>query len=346
MTSLIYCLVGCNTGSPEKDALHVLEMDAESGAARIVQTVKGRFEGTTYFQFDWNGTTLYSMIGEKRNAKSIGMLVSFPVKDHRIGEMKRLTDLPCEAPCHLALSPDRRLISTAAYCGKTACIYDLATSNLISVVLTDKDVGPREDRQKQAYAHQTFYTPDGRMIGVVDLGCDRIHFYDLKFKKLFELTSDAGDGPRHAIFSADGKRLFVVNELSSTVTSYRYDGERTFTKVSKLRMTPEGTDEKTTKAAAIKLTKDGKMLMASNRGLDSIAFYDVEEDGTLRFRTRAPLTGKFPRDFELTPDEKYMVVGHKMSNEIQVYRFDRGICALTPVGKPIACWRPLCFKFF
>ena len=40
-----------------------------------------------------------------------------------------------------------------------------------------------------------------------------------------------------------------------------------------------------------------------------------------------------------------MVVGHKMDNEIQMYRFDRASFALTPVGKPIPCWRPLCFKF-
>ena len=41
-----------------------------------------------------------------------------------------------------------------------------------------------------------------------------------------------------------------------------------------------------------------------------------------------------------------MVVGHKMSNEIQVYRFDRAACTLEPAGAPIPCWRPLCFKFF
>ena len=57
------------------------------------------------------------------------------------------------------------------------------------------------------------------------------------------------------------------------------------------------------------------------------------------------LLGKFPRDFELMPGERYMVVGHKMSDEIQVYAFDRGNCSLTPVGAAIPCWRPLCFKF-
>jgi 6-phosphogluconolactonase (cycloisomerase 2 family) len=57
------------------------------------------------------------------------------------------------------------------------------------------------------------------------------------------------------------------------------------------------------------------------------------------------LKGKFPRDFELMPGEKFMVVGHKMSDEIQIYRFDRATCTLEPVGEPIKAYRPLCFKF-
>ena len=117
-------------------------------------------------------------------------------------------------------------------------------------------------------------------------------------------------------------------------------------------MLPEGCTlkETETKAAAIKLTADGKILMASNRGHDSIAFFAVNEDGTLVQKNVAKLTGKFPRDFELMPGEKFMVVGHKMSNEIQVYEiqvyaFDREKCELKAVGAPIPCWRPLCFKF-
>ena len=125
------------------------------------------------------------------------------------------------------------------------------------------------------------------------------------------------------------------------------DASLPFKRLGKWSMLPEGCalKETETKAAAIKLTADGKTLMASNRGHDSIAFFAVNEDGTLTMKNVAKLTGKFPRDFELMPGEKFMVVGHKMSNEIQVYAFDREKCELKAVGAPIPCWRPLCFKF-
>ena len=391
IAATVYCIVGCNTGSPDKDALKVLECDTETGAAKIVQSVNG-CEGTTYFQISRDGKTLYSVVAEKVDNKSHGAIVKFDVENHRIGKMTKLAELPCETPCHVALSPDESVMSVAVYwsgiygvmalderCatfGRDAYPQTsagaLETRPYQSAALPNDAVGPRKDRQQKAFAHQTFYTPDGKLMGVCDLGCDRVNFYDYKKpggldKPVVTLKADPGDGPRHAIFSNDGKFLFVVNELSSTVTSYAVAkgtpnlvgasfqdargrlGEPSlpFKRIGKWSMLPEGCalKETETKAAAIKSTADGKIVMASNRGHDSIAFYEVGLLGKLKLRNIAKLTGKFPRDFELMPGEKFMVVGHKMSNEIQVYAFDREKCELKPVGEPIPCWRPLCFKF-
>ncbi len=308
MIAAVYCIVGCNTGSPDKDALKVLECDTETGAAKIVQSVNG-CEGTTYFQLSKDGKTLYSVVAEKVDNKSHGALVKFDVENHRIGKMTKLVELPCETPCHVALSPDENIISFAAYLSGTYGIVkvesekfkveDASTTfhfplcTLNSSALPNDAVGPRKDRQQKAFAHQTFYTPDGKLMGVCDLGCDRVNFYDYKKpggldKPVVTLKADPGDGPRHAIFSNDGKFLFVVNELSSTVTSYAVAkgtpnlvgasfqdargrlGEPSlpFKRIGKWSMLPEGCalKETETKAAAIKLTADGKILMASNRG--------------------------------------------------------------------------------
>lgn len=342
--AVCYCIVGSNPGSPDKEALHVLECDDTTGAAKIVQTVKD-IEGTTYFQINKKGDKLYSFISEKRYGKKRGAAVVFDIKDNRIGEMTKLAALPCEVPCHVALSPDERFYAFAAYVSATWGTVPLAkgTNQALFARLADGNKGPRADRQKKAYAHCMVYTPDGKKLGVIDLGCDAIFFNN--FLLTIVIKSDPGDGPRHAIFSKDGRYFFVLNELSSSVTSYAYDGDKKFTRVGKWSMLPKGTDPLTTKAAAIKLTADGKVLMASNRGCDSIAFFEVKDNGELELKNIAPLKGRFPRDFELMPGEKFMVVGHKMSNEIQVYSFDRAKYTLTPVGDAIPCYRPLCFKF-
>ena len=355
IASVVSCYVGCNTGSPDKQALHVLECDTETGAAKIVQSVKD-LQGTTYFQFDGEGRYLYSVIGEKVDGKARGTAVRFAMDGDRIGKMERLAALPCEAPCHVSLTPDGSRVAFAANTSATAGTLPVAGGAVASAVLPDVGMGTNAKRQKKAYAHFTFFTPDAKRLGVIDLGCDRIHFFDpvtmAKDEAMTIRDFVPGEGPRHAVWSKDSRFLFVLTELGSTVVSFAFDGTK-FSFVGRWSMLPTDFSRweadgvtLSTKAAAIKLTADGKVLMASNRGHDSIAIYEVDAaTGKLALRNIAKLTGKFPRDFELMPGEKFVVVGHKMSDEIRIYRFDRGDFSLTPVGEPIPAWRPLCFKF-
>lgn len=355
LASIVYCIVGCNSGAPDKQALHVLACDTETGAAKIVQSVKG-IEGTTYFAIDGEKKNLYSMISE--NGK--GALVKFALDGHTLGAMTKLAELPCETPCHVSLTPDEKRVAFAAYSSATCGTVGIDGRDLRTFVLPNDDMGDNRNRQQKAFAHQTFHLDPAGVghgeMGVVDLGCDRVWFFDpntMERRKDLFIKTAKGDGPRHALFlpRSLNKVLYLVNELGSSVSQYAFDGA-TFTLMDKTSMLPDGFNRwapdganLVTKAAAIKSTADGKILMASNRGYDSIAFYEVGPLGRLKLRNIAKLAGKFPRDFELMPGEKFMVVGHKMSNEIQVYAFDRTTCTLTPVGKPIEAWRPLCFKF-
>jgi len=111
--ALVRCYVGCHAGSPDRQALHVLECDTETGDAKIVQSVKG-IQGTTYFQVDSAGRFLYSVLSEERDGRTRGSLVRFPLAGGRIGPLERLVGLPCETPCHLALSPDGTRMAFAA----------------------------------------------------------------------------------------------------------------------------------------------------------------------------------------------------------------------------------------
>ena len=355
LAATVYCIVGCNFGSPEKDSLKGLECDTETGAARIVQSVDG-CEGTTYFQIDRERKFLYSTVAEKNKSA----IVKFALDGNRIGAMTKVAELPCEAPCHVSLTPDEKRVAFAAYGSATCGTVGIDGSDLRTFVFPNDDMGDNKKRQQKAFAHQTFFLdPNGvgrGEMGVVDLGCDRVWFFDpntMERRKDLFIKTDRGDGPRHALFlpRSLNKVLYLLNELDSSVSQYAFDGAA-FTLLGKTSMLPDGFnrwasdgENLVTKAAAIKTTADGKIVMASNRGYDLIAFYEVGTLGKLKLRNIAKLRGEFPRDFALMPGEKFMVVGHKMSNEIQVYSFDREKCTLSPVGDPIPCWRPLCFVF-
>ena len=166
IATIVHCYVGCNAGSPDKQALHVLECDTETGTAKIVQSVKG-VEGTTYFQIDKEGKFLYSVIGEKKTPaadagqKTRGEVVRFPLDGWKVGEMERLCGLPCEAPCHVSLTPDEKRVAFAAYLSATCGTVGIDGKGLRTYVFPDDAMGPNQKRQKKAYAHQTFYVGCG-----------------------------------------------------------------------------------------------------------------------------------------------------------------------------------------
>ena len=345
---IVRCVVASNPGAPDLQTLHVLECDADTGSMAIVQKVKG-IQGTNYFCMDSARTNIYTYIRAESAGKAKGEIVRFPFKDGKIGEMKKLAQLPAETPCHIALSPDGRRLGFACYGSATVGTLAVDGSGLVTAVHDDTGLGTDKSRQNKAHAHCALFTPDSRYFGVVDLGKDSVLFYEpstMNPVPSMTIRTDPGDGPRHAVWSKDARFLFVLNELGNSVMSFAFDGTK-FTRVGKWTTLPAGFAE-WSKAAAIRLTNDGTTLLASNRGYkkNSIAIYSVDRGkGTLALRNVSAVDGIFPRDFELTPDERFVIVGHKRSDEVCMYRFDRNAFTLTPAGERIRIWKPLCFGF-
>ena len=230
--SEVYCYVGCYPGAEVPEALHVLKCDTETGAIRDVQVVTG-VEGTSYLQVDRAGRWLYSVLGDERKRETKGWAVRFALDGEKVGEMEVLAELPCPAPCHVELSPDERFVSFAAYrAGTASVVATTGASQPRYTVLSDEGVGPNRKRQEKAFAHFTFYvSAPSTLLGVINLGCDRIHFVDpqtMVEDKSMMIRTDPGDGPRHAVWSNDHRFLYVINELGSSVTSYAFQTSQTF----------------------------------------------------------------------------------------------------------------------
>lgn len=87
--------------------------------------------------------------------------------------------------------------------------------------------GPVTSRQDKPHPHAVFPTLDGAFLLVCDLGADRIRIFSINssdkngtLEQCNDVATSPGDGPRHAEFSAAGDALYVVNELSNTLTKY------------------------------------------------------------------------------------------------------------------------------
>ena len=115
-------------------------------------------------------------------------------------------------------------------------------------VVIDHDGGSKVvgNRQNSPHPHWCGFSPDGRYAFVPDLGTDNIHIYKVSADKE-SITKHAlaasvpGGGPRHMRFSADGNFIYLLNELSLSVTTFAYD--KATGKAKRLTTTPSLSDE-------------------------------------------------------------------------------------------------------
>ncbi|MBI5973717.1 6-phosphogluconolactonase [Staphylococcus caledonicus] len=238
--------------------------------------------------------------------------------------------------CYISVSRNRKFLFEAVYGAGLARIYQLNKETgevvkLIEELAHDYTTGSHE-RQDNAHVHYINETPDGKYVVATDLGTDRVVAYtfgDEGFKE-HEITKFKDqDGPRHIAFHRNGKYAYVVHELSNYVSVMQYnDGQ--FEELERHLTIPEDF-EGDTKLAAVRLSHDQQSLYVSNRGHDSIAVFTVAEDGAALNPVEIVKSGgEFPRDFNITESDEYLVCAHQEGDyKVTVFSRDTNSGKLT-----------------
>jgi 6-phosphogluconolactonase len=248
------------------------------------------------------------------------------------------------SPCYISLSPDGRFIATANYMGGNTSIFRLDDTGVpqgVPQVLQHQGKGPNADRQEAAHAHWAQWDPQQAYLYVVDLGIDEVKAYpfdDGAGEGFTALRLAPGDGPRHLFFHPHLPVVYVVNELSNTLVAARRNGDGTFTEFQKIGMLPASFTEHS-QAAHLYVTSDGKTLYASNRGHNSIAVFNIGQDGSLNLVEIEPVLGDWPRHFLVLEDERILIVANQESHNLVAFRIESS-GALTPMGKQIEIPQP------
>ena len=133
--------------------------------------------------------------------------------------------------------------------------------------------GP-DPRQECSHPHCMIPAPDGKHVCICDLGADRIYVCTPELERLSELEFKAGSGPRHMLFSKDGRFAWCSLELCSETAALEYSGGRLELR-HRYSTLPDGFGGENS-AAAIRMSADGKTLYVSNRGHGSVCVYNVD----------------------------------------------------------------------
>jgi len=254
-------------------------------------------------------------------------------------------------PAHLELDPRERFVLAGNY-----------GTGSISVFAREKDgsIGKRVGhvqhvgssvhvRQTCPHVHQIVFDPLTGNLLVPDLGLDAVLVYRLgddgSLTELPEIRikTAPGAGPRHIAFHPDGRHIFVLNELDSTVVVLRRNGD-VFEHVQVASTLPpdfKGDNQ----ASEIRVSKSGKCIIAANRGLDSIAVFAFDEsNSTIELKLVEPTLGSQPRHFVQSPDGGSLIVANQNSDTVVVFAFDESIPRLNFVSQT-SMPTPVCLCF-
>jgi len=246
-----------------------------------------------------------------------------------------------EDPCYV--STDGNFLAVANYSGGALGVYRLREDGVIAPLdslLISGIGGPDLSRQESPHVHCAVFSPDGKHLFFSEFSADEIGRLDVyaggvrNYCRAATLHPDSG--PRHLLFDASGEHLYVIGELSGDITVYDYaDGSLREKQVIKAdRMDARG-------AADIHFSPDGKFLYASLRLRgDGIVVFEVGPGGVLAY-VGFQATGPHPRNFNITPNGRYVLVACRDNNSIEVYARDRRTGLLTDTGRRIPVERPV-----
>ena len=212
--------------------------------------------------------------------------------------------------------------------------------------------GPDVRQKDGPHPHETLLDPTGQFLLVPDLGADRIHVFAIDsasghLNACPDAVTGAGDGPRHGAWwsptgntmTATGLRLFTLNEIGNSVTSWSVSysgGCLSLNKTQTISTFAAGKVPAATmyqgssfppKAAEVRIV--GNNLYAANRNdklfgssTDSLATYTIDASGALSFVEATSAHAFYPRSFSVNKAGTLLAVGGQTSSSVAIIARD------------------------
>ncbi len=324
------------TGSyarPDEEGVCLIELDTEQNRLIKVDGWRG-FNNPSYLIHD--GTKEHLFIVEELTPE--GNVLSAGFAGRQLTVRQRLSSHGAD-PCHLCLWPDGKTLVVCNYTDGSFATYQVDRDGLLTTVQTEKLIGGSVHPQRQERAHMHFSAFRGGKAWLVDLGSDSLYVSPAEEdsgrirQERQTIQLPPGTGPRHFAFGEEGF-LYIVSELHNEICVLRPSGDG-YTLIQRVNTVPEGTGGL---AAAIRI--QDQRLFVSNRGEDSIAMYQIREDGTIQWLDSCPTGGRVPRDFEVVG--RHIIVCNQESSLLTVLEIDSERESLRQTELSLPLPRPTC----
>ncbi|MCD7956241.1 MAG: lactonase family protein [Lachnospiraceae bacterium] len=325
--------------------IHIYDIDVEAGHMTEREVIP--VNNASHMTKSCNGKYLYSIADEGVEVLKIlpdGGLS--PINEVGIDGMRG---------CYLSADHTGRFLFVGGYHdGKVTVVHTHKTGRLGSVMdgVFHKGLGLGSVAGRNFMPHVTCVipTPDDKYLCAVDNGIDQVKLYQVNEKtgklKLFDiLRCKLDSGPRLLAFGKDGRYAYINCDMTNEICVYRYDGSGKSPEFELIQTVPcvRDPDSRGNACCGMKISPSGKYLYASVAGENTAAVFAIDQEtGMLTMLCCLPISGEYPKDLDVFPDERTLVVLNHETNEIRFFTIDYEKGLLVMKGRPLKIDTPNC----
>ena len=343
--------IGTYTSSTS-EGIYVYRLNSDTGELKMFSSIKS--ENPSFLTLDRSKRFLYAVNELKEFAGQASGAVSAYAID-AAGKLKFLNQQPTLGadPCYVTVDRRRSSLLVANYTGGNITLLPINRDGSLDQVADRKQHEGKgiKEQQNGPHAHCIILDPSERYALAADLGIDKVMIYSFS-PRLHELlpakqpsvSLKPGAGPRHLTLHPNGRFLYAINELDSTLTTLKYSAG-TLTTMDTVSTLPEGFTD-VSYCADVHVSPSGKFLYGSNRGHNSIVVFALDAStGKPTLVEHVSTEGKWPRNFVIDPTGKFLLVANQHTDNVVVFNIDAQTGRLKPSGHVATVPIPVCLKF-
>lgn len=299
-----------------------------------------------------------SYITIARNRKFLYSITDFGVEAYKIekdGGLEFLNGGTINGMrgCYLSTDYNDKFLFVAGYHDGKITVLRIREDGGIGEITDEvfhKGLGSVAERNFRPHVNCVKMTRDNKYLCAADLGMDHVKVYRLNHEKgtlklADVIRSEQESAPRHLKFSKDGKFLYIVHELKNYIDVYTYEEKNENPYFEKIQTIPTVNDYHAggTAASALNFSDDYKYMISSNAGDNSVIIYKIDEkQGLLSKILCLPVSGDYPKDVALFPDNKHLVSLNHESDSMTFFNVNLEKGTLVMNGPEVKVPSPNC----
>ena len=335
-------------GNKSGHGIRIYDVDMENG--RFSEKDQVQITNSSYVTISHNQKYLYSITDFGVESYKILKDGSLEILNHaHINGMRGR---------HLSTDYEDRFLFVAGYHDAKLTALQVNEDGSIGEITEEifhKGLGSIAERNFRPHISCVKMTRDNKFLCAADPGMDHVVVYELnhitgKLRQVDIIRSEQESAPHHLKFSKDGKFLYIVHELKNYIDVYTYEqdshGNPVFEKIQNVP-TLNTYHASGSAACALNFSEDFQYICSSNAGDNSAVVYFIDqENGMLNKCFCLPVSGDYPKDVTLFPDNKHLVSLNHESDTMTFFSVDMEKGTMVMNGKELRVDQPNCIIFY